>query len=403
MTRVVVVGASLAGLRSAEALRQAGFLGEIIVVGDEAWAPYNRPPLSKTVLRDGVDHRTLVFRVRSSASEISWMLGVAAEGLDLDRRTVRLKDGRNVNFDALIVATGVRPVRISWPADGTGPAARPSLVLRTLDDARAMRRAAHPGSSVIIVGAGFLGSELATTARSLGCVVHMITKDAAPMEPVVGRDLGAELQRRHERLGVVVHCGTSVQHSRAAGGQTQLLLDDGETLSGDVVIQAVGSRPNTGWMAGSGLDLSDGVRTDREMRAIREDGSIAPGVYAAGDIACFPNPRFDSVPRRVEHWQVAVETGRLAAAAMLADVQGSAGETTWDMVPTFWSDQCHSRLQAVGMPGLATSGNVRLIEGSVEGGCVFGYFRGRDMVAAVGLDMPAAINRLRPLVGRSNG
>jgi 3-phenylpropionate/trans-cinnamate dioxygenase ferredoxin reductase component len=401
--RALVVGAGLGGLRTAEGLRAGGYSDEILVIGDEDWAPYNRPPLSKEALAGELEHDKLAFRVRSSAADVVWRHGVRATSADLDGRTVTLADGEVLGYDVLVAATGVSARRLPLP--GPPPtAAGGRHVIRTLDDAIALRAALVPGARVVVLGAGFIGCEVAATARSLGCEVHCVAIDPQPMIRPLGVELAAELRRRHESRGVVFHLGVGVAEFLGEERVTGVVLSDGTTLTADVVLEALGSRCNVEWLEGNGLDLSDGVLCDNALRVTR-DGVPLDGVAAVGDVARFPNPRFDDRAWRVEHWNIPTDSGRRAGAvlaAYLADEgYAEAVDTAWSLVPSFWSDQYDVRLQSYGMPGLTDADGIRLLEGSLDDECVIGYHRGADLVGVVGVGMLRVVNSYRDKVGRA--
>ncbi|MFN8148778.1 MAG: FAD-dependent oxidoreductase [Candidatus Nanopelagicales bacterium] len=400
MTRAVVVGAGLGGLRTAEALRTSGYADEIVVLGDEQWAPYNRPPLSKEALAEGITHDRLVFRVRDQASDVVWRLGERAVSADLDARTVSLHGGEVLEYDALVAATGVTAWRLPFGPPAAASAGR--HVIRTLDDAHTLREQLVPGARVLVLGAGFIGCELAATARGLGCDVRCVAIDAAPMLRPLGPELAAELRRRHEAHGVEFHLGVGVTDLVGDGQVEGVTLSDGSHLDADVVVEALGSRCNVGWLEGNGLDLADGVRTDAALRPLR-DGVPVDGVAVVGDIARFPNARFDDKPHRVEHWSLPTDTGRRAGAVLAAYLSGDGYDDVvaqrWEVLPSFWSDQYDVRLQSFGMPGLADHDGIRLLEGELSGECVVGYHRGDELVGVVGLGMLKNVMAYRTQVG----
>jgi len=397
--RVLVVGAGMAGLRSAEGLRAHGYADEILVVGDESWAPYNRPPLSKEALHGDLSHDKLVFRVRANASDVTWRHGVSATSADLAARTVTLSDGETMSYDALVAATGVSARRLQIPGPPQTAAGR-RHVIRTLDDAIALRAALVPGAKVVVLGAGFIGCEVAATAVKLGCVVHCVAIDPFPMVRPLGPGLAAELQRRHEERGVVFHLGVGVAEFVGDHYVTDVVLTDGTRLETDVVLEALGSHCNVGWLEGNGLDLADGVRTDTALRPWRRAGAL-DGVAVVGDLARFPNLRFDERPLRVEHWSIPTDTGRRAGAVLAAYLSGEDDvvSATWEPQPSFWSDQFDIRLQSYGMPGLADPDGIRVLEGDLHDECVVGYHRGDELVGVVGVGMLRVVNTYRDRVG----
>jgi len=399
--RVVVVGAGLAGLRVAEAVRAAGHTGELMVVGDEPHLPYNRPPLSKEALAAGVTFETLQFRRRTSVDDVGWRLGVAAAEASLESREVVLADGTVLSYDGLAVATGVRPRRLTLTAPAGG-----RHVIRTLEDAAALRSELGPGARVVLIGAGFIGCEVAATARGLGCEVDVVAPEAVPMQRPLGLTVGAALQRRHEGHGVRFHLGRlpAVLHPAAADPQRvgEVELDDGTRLPCDVVVEALGCAANTEWLAATGLDLADGVRTDGRLRALTDSGLVRPEVVAAGDVARFPNALFDDVARRVEHWSIPTDTGKRAGASLVAglsgvDLDGETTDAAFAPMPSFWSDQYGQRLQSFGSLGIADADvdAVRLLDGDLDGDFVAGYHRGGQLVGVVGIGLMPRLLALR--------
>ncbi len=306
---VVIVGAGLGGLRSAESLRAAGYAGPITVVGDEPYLPYNRPPLSKEALAGGIDVTGLEFRRKATVEDVDWRLGCHAASASLADHTVTLADGTVLPFDGLVIASGIRPRRLPIPGPTEG-----RHVLRTADDAMKLRTLLTPGAHVIIMGAGFIGCETAATARKLGAKVAIVAIDAEPMIRPLGAELGAGMRRRHETHGVRFHLGHSIDAFSGRDRVRSVALSDGTELPADVVIEAVGSIANTEWLAGNGLDLTDGVHVDSSMRVATDLAQVV----AVGDIARHPNALFGGIPRRIEHWNMPTETGRRAGATLAA-------------------------------------------------------------------------------------
>ncbi|MFF4863949.1 NAD(P)/FAD-dependent oxidoreductase [Streptomyces sp. NPDC002405] len=374
---VVVAGASMAGLRAAEQLRAAGYPGPITLVGEEPHMPYNRPPLSKEVLAGKAAFESLAFRPRAAVADAEWRLGTRVVAADLDRRLVELDDGETLSYTGLVVATGMRPRRLRCP----GPL-RGRHTVRTIDDARELRAAlTRPGARVVVVGAGFIGCEVAATAVALGAAeVTVVDPLPLPMAAPLGELLAGALLKRHEERGVRFALGTGVAGFEGADQVTGVLLGDGTVLPADVVVESVGSVANTEWLDGNGLDLTDGVLTDEHLRA----GS-RPEVVAVGDVARFPNARYDGVPRRVEHWSIPTDTAKHAARVLAAHLGGTdAGPAPFAPLPTFWSDQHDFRLQSFGAPGLGL-GDIRILDGDPEGDVLAGYHTGGRLVGVVAL------------------
>ena len=376
MSGVVVVGAGLGGLRVAESLRGSGYGGRITVVGDEDYLPYNRPPLSKEALADGVDVHSLAFTRKASVDDVEWLLGAGAESAALADRTVTLTDGRVLNFDGLAVASGIRPRRLPIPGPTAGRHA-----LRTAADALAVREHLVPGANVVIMGAGFIGCEAAATARKFGCNVHIVAIDEQPMIRPLGAELGAGMRRRHEANGVHFHLGHTIDAFHGDSRVRSVSLSDGSEIPADVVIEAVGSVANTEWLDGNGLDLSDGLLVDSAMQV---DGAAAPMV-AVGDLARHPNALFGGIPRRIEHWNMPTETGRRAGATLAALLEGAEPDRSpFTAMPSFWSDQYHHKLQSFGMPGIAN--RIEVVDGSVDDACIVEYSDDSGLVGVVGVD-----------------
>jgi 3-phenylpropionate/trans-cinnamate dioxygenase ferredoxin reductase component len=317
MDRVIVVGGGLAGLRTVEALRAQGYAGGLTLVAAETYPPYDRPPLSKAVLRGETDDTTVAADFAALGCEP--LLGRRATGLGDDLLTT---DGA-LGFDGLVIATGASPIRL--PGDG------PQHVLRTIDDARALRAALRPGARLVIVGAGWIGAEVATAAAAAGCRVTVVEAADAPLAGAVGAEVGARTAGWYAEAGVELRHGVKV----ASVGHSGLDLAGGGSIAADVVLTGIGVRPEIAWLAGSGLELADGVVVDEGLRTAR------PGVYAVGDCAAWWSPRFGR-RLRVEHWDTALNAPDVAAANLLG------GERAYDAVPYFWSEQFGRMVQYAG-------------------------------------------------------
>ena len=374
---VLIVGGGLGGLRTAEALRGKGFTGTITLVGDEEHQPYNRPPLSKEALSSGLSHEELKFRQRDSVADVNWVLGSAAQKLNTAKREVTLANGNTLKFDALVIATGIRPRLLPIPGPTKG-----LFTLRTLDDAHSLKAAITPGSNVVILGSGFIGCELAATASKLGAKVHVISLDAEPMIMPMGSELGAAMRTRHEAKGIKFHLGHTVTQFNGDTNIESVTLDSGEVIKADAVIEAIGSVPNTEWLHDNELNLDNGVLVDSNMRAV---GANIP-IYAVGDIANHPNTFYGDQTRRIEHWNMPTETGKRAGAALAAELAGEQPPTeNFFALPAFWSDQYEYQLQSYGLPGAATSNKV--VSGELDGPCIVEYFNDENTLCGViGID-----------------
>ncbi|MFE9442337.1 NAD(P)/FAD-dependent oxidoreductase [Streptomyces sp. NPDC006602] len=372
MRRIVVVGASAAGLAAVETLRREGYDGTLTLVGDEPRAPYDRPPLSKQLLAAEWESDRLALRTPDDLAGLGLdlRLGVAATGLELTERTVELADGCEVPYDGLIVATGVRPRRL--PGEG-------AHVLRTLDDALTLRERLTPGRRLVVVGAGFLGAEAAAVAWRLGAHVTLLEPASVPLAHAVGTEVGEVLSRAHVERGVDLRCGVTVTEVTEDG----VRLADGEVIDADEVLVAVGSLPNTEWLDGSGLPVGDGVVCDEYCEAAW--GSPRPkvgGVYAAGDVARWYNPLFGT-SMRVEHRTNAAEQGMAAARNLLRP----EARRPFAPVPYFWSDQYDMKVQAYGF--LRGHDEVAVVDGDLAERRFVAVYRTGDRVSgALAVGMP---------------
>jgi NADPH-dependent 2,4-dienoyl-CoA reductase/sulfur reductase-like enzyme len=369
MRRIVVAGAGLAGHRSVLALRDAGFDGELTVIGSEPDPPYDRPPLSKQLLRGEFTPEQCYFPAARDAA--TWLLGQTAAGLDTGRRTVTLADGTRVPFDGLVIATGRSARRPSWLAGRAGGPLGGVHTLRTLRDALRFQSSLTSGSRVVIIGAGFIGCEVAATLATLG-VGDVTLTDVAPRPmPVLGPEAGDRAAKLHADHGVKLRMGTSVAALEGGDRVRAVVLDDGERLPADLVLVAVGSAPNSGWLADSGLRLSAGaVVCDRYCFA-------ADGVVTAGDIAAWPHPHGD--PACVEHWTNARDMAAVAAGNLIAD---SGDRAPLRSVPTFWSDQYNVKIKSAGL--LRAANRYRVVdEDPARPSLVIEAYRDEDLVGAI--------------------
>ena len=388
MDRIVVVGASLAGLWACESLRGGDYAGTITLIGAEPHRPYDRPPLSKALLKGDWEPERIQLRKPDEIDGLGLdlRLGVSAAALDAANRTVTLESGETLAADGVIVATGSAPRPLPNQPDLDGV-----TMLRTLDDSLALRRRLKDCPRVVVIGAGFIGLEVAATAAQSGCAVTVLEGAPAPLMRGLGAEMGEVVARVHARHGVDVRCGVQVAGIEGADGQaTGVRLGDGELVPADVVVVGIGVTPATEWVAGSGLEIRDGIVCTESLRA-------APGVYAAGDCARWVNNLFgdSGEEMRVEHWSNAAEQGQAAAKNLLAELAGEAS-TSYAPVPFFWSDQFDSRIQYVGRAH--GEDEVRVVAGDLDGSFMAMYGHRGRLRGVLGVNMPKPVMRLRKLI-----
>jgi len=391
---VVIVGASMGGLRTAESLRRFGYLGPITVIGEEIHKPYNRPPLSKDVLANEVTHEAVAFEERAATADVNWVLGTRAVSADFEHSRVTDSDDQVHQYSVLVIATGLRSKRLSVP---NGDLAS-RFALRTLEDAISLRAELTPGKKVVIIGGGFIGCEVAATAVKLGCKVTVVHHSAHPMLRPLGLELAKELQSRHEAMGVTFKLKRSVIDLIGSTKVEGVLLDDGTVVEADVVMEAIGSHANVEWLSGNELDRNDGVLVDSAMRVMNRAGHAFPNIFAIGDVARFTNPVFDLEPRRVEHWNIPTETAKRAASVIASYLNKTENypailDDKFSPLPSFWSDQYDTHLLAFGL--LALADKATLVAGELSGECVFEYTRGEQLVGVCGIGMRSIVQSYR--------
>ena len=390
---VIVIGASLGGLRATETLRDEGFTGKITLVGEELHLPYDRPPLSKQVLAGTwpPEKAVLADRKRAGELQIHEVLGHRAVRLDAEKRQVEIDDGTIITGDALVIATGASPRHLP----GTeGLSQHDGLfTLRTLDDSLALRAAvtAVEGCRVVVIGAGFIGLEVAASAHQRGLQVSVLEALPVPLERAIGAEMGAALARWHRAHGIDLRVGVGVEAVEGSGRPEGVRLSDGTVVPADVVVVGVGVSPTTGWLEGSGVDLDDGVACDESLRVLVR-GRPVPDVVAAGDVARWAHGGYGRRVR-LEHWTNAAEQGEAAGHTLITGDASPAYRPT----PYFWSDQHGVKIQFVGQtdPG----DEVALVEGSFDDSrLVAAYGRNGKLVAALGMRRPARIMALQALI-----
>ncbi len=377
---IVIVGAGLAGLRTAEELRRAGYAGGLILLGDESRLPYDRPPLSKQFIRGETDDTTLRPAEFFADNDIELRLGVPAAGVDTAARRVRLADGSVLDYGELIIATGLRPKRIpGWPE------AAGVHVLRGHADAAALRAELSGAGTALVVGAGFIGCELASSFRSRGVDVVLVEPQSAPLAGALGEQVGALVARLHREAGVDLRCGVGVDSLVVGGDSVRgARLSDGSAVAADLVVIGVGSIPVTDWLVDSGIPLATpalggGILADEFGR------TPVDGVWTVGDVAAWRH--HTGTHRRVEHWTNAGEQAQLLAGALLgAELPATA------RVPYVWSDQYDLKIQILGAPSPAD--DIRIIEDNGHK-FVAHYYAGATLTAVIGAGRPGQVMKMR--------
>ncbi|MDQ6838572.1 MAG: FAD-dependent oxidoreductase [Actinomycetota bacterium] len=378
---LVVVGASLAGLRAVEAARKTGYAGPIVLVGAETHLPYDRPPLSKAYLDPGDEPTPTTYRSEDELDQldVEMRLGVRATGLDTKARQVTIGD-QTIPYRGLVIATG------AYAREPPGERLDGVHTLRTVDDARSIRNALDTGASTVVVGGGFIGSEIAAAARKRDLPVTILEAADLPLIAAVGEQMAAVCSGLHARHGTTLRCGTAVASLEGEGRVEQVRLSDGTVLAADLVVVGIGAEPAVDWLTESGLHLDHGVVCDTTLRA-------AHGIYAAGDVARWTNPVFGD-RMRLEHWTSAAEQGGAAARNAL-DPDNAQPYST---VPYFWSDWYTDKLQMV---GITDADEVRFI-GDPDDEQWLALYRRRDLlVGALTLNRPGKIMKYRAMISRN--
>ncbi|WP_326565280.1 FAD-dependent oxidoreductase [Amycolatopsis rhabdoformis] len=374
--RIVIAGGGLAGVSVCRELRARGFGGEVVLLDREAGLPYDRPPLSKQLLKGTAEPEDILLpdAARLAEYEVDHRAGVTVSGLG--DRVVALADGAEVPFDGLVIATGAAARRVPGQPDVAG-----IHPLRTLADALALRGHLATARDLVVIGGGFIGLEVAAAAVGQGVATTVVERDEVPLAHAIGPVAGGWMTDLHRDHGVRFACGTEVSGFTVTDGRVRGVdLADGEHLPADVVVVGVGAAPVTGWL-GDAVPVADGVVCDAGLRA-------APRIYAAGDVARWQHPRFGSI--RAEHWTTAVDHARTVATNLLAELEtGVPGGKEAAEVPYFWTDQYDTKLQLAGWAGGHDRREV------VEDGRALLYGRGNRLVAALALNRPAFVARHR--------
>ncbi|GAB4985944.1 FAD/NAD(P)-binding oxidoreductase [Mycobacterium avium subsp. hominissuis] len=374
---IVIVGGGLAAARTAEQLRRSEYSGPITIVSDEVHLPYDRPPLSKEVLRKEVDDTALKPRQWYDDNDITLRLGSAARSLDTAAQTLTLEDGTTLGYDELVIATGLVPRRIPTIPDLDG-----IRVLRTFDESLALREHASPAQRAVIIGAGFIGCEVAASLRSLGVDVVLVEPQPTPLAAVLGQQIGELVARLHRAEGVDVRLGVGVAQVRGDTHVEAVVLTDGTELAADVVVIGIGSRPATDWLEGSGVAIDS---VDRGVLCDEAGRTSAPNVWALGDVASWRDATGHQ--GRVEHWSNVADQARVVVPAMLGKEVPPVV-----VVPYFWSDQYDVKIQCLGEP--EADDIVHIME---DDGRKFLAYYERDgaLVGVVGGGMPGKVMKTR--------
>lgn len=392
LRRIVIVGGGMAAHAAAERLRVQGFTGQLDVLSAENRPPYNRTPLSKQLLTGDYVPSQLGLPAFTDL-DATWHLGVTATGLDTAARTVTTSTGPTVPYDGLVLATGVRARLLP----GAPLHTEHVHMLRTLGDAHEVDRSLTGTTDrVAVVGGGFIGCEVASTARTRGLDVTIVDLSPHLLQHGLGKHLGATVDRLHQDNGVRLHLGVAVKTWDVHDRGVRLTLTSGELIDADMAVVGIGTDPHLQWLEGSGLDAADGIAATATCHALGPDGQPLPTVVVAGDAARWPNHRFDGVPRRVEHWINAIEMGQAAATNLLA---GPAAAQPFTPVPRFWSEQHGVKIQSAGMPALGDT--MTVIAGTLDSQrFLAAYTRGDTLMGLIAFDHTQQLIDHAPLVGR---
>lgn len=402
---VVIVGGGLAGWRTAEELRAAGFTGRLTVLSNEEHPPYDRPPLSKRLLkaeveatpialaREGSDESTLQLDLRRRVYATGLQPGVVLTEEVTENGVINGK----VNYDALVIATGVRARELPALAGHSRV-----FLLRTFDDVLALRRAMDTARSLLVVGAGFIGAEVATAAHDRGITVTVIEALDVPYERTLGSVLGGIVGRMAGRYGVQLRTGTGVEELLDSANSVRVRLTDGSELEADIAVVGVGTQLNVEWLAATGADWKTGVTCDGAGRVTGLDSSYG-AVYALGDVAAWHDARLEE-HLRFEHWTTAVDQAPVLARALVGDLEGAPAGPAEHLVPYFWSDQYGRKVQLLGRPSMADSVEVLHGEDPADPEApaprklIAGYFAAERLVAIAAISAPALLGKYRPLL-----
>lgn len=379
---VLIVGASVAGIGCANELRRCGFAGGVTLVDGQPHLPYDRPPLSKAALSgaDAAQHFRFHEAEHYARTQLDMRLGLPAAALDAASRELTLRDGTRLRADAIVIATGARARPFPYTR-----AASPVHTVRDFDDAASLRAMLQAGLHLAIIGGGFIGAEVASSATTRGLRVTVVEADTLPFLRVLGPEVAARIAALHRVNGVELRCGTTVERiDQLASGKRRLELSAGPAIEADLVVAGLGALPNVEWLAGSGLAIDDGVTCDAQGR------TSAAGVFAAGDAAAWWDAASGRHERH-EHWTAAREQSRIVAQVIVG-----AGEARWpDFVPYFWSDMHGKRIQMLGATRGADSVEM-VFEDLAKGAFLAEYSSNGRLVGVVGCNAAARTMRYGP-------
>lgn len=380
----------MGGLRTAEALRRTGFEGDITLLGDENEYPYNRPPLSKEYLLN--PETKIHFNLNHETLQCRFALGEAALHSNLKEKTIKTNKNNVFSFDYLVAATGLRSRSLNF----SNNIEKNRFSLRTIADTEKLRSSISKNSRVVILGAGFIGCEMAATLTKLGCKVDIVAPESIPLALALGDEFGRVIQKRHQAEGVTFHMNSSVKDLLGDDEIRGVQLSDDSILECDILIEAVGSIANVEWLSDNNLDLTNGLLVDTGLHAEVPEGTLSY-VYGVGDIARFPYATRSLPPRRIEHWNIPIEMAKRVA----KDICYQEGIEVADYNPndafrplaSFWSDQFDMHILSYGELHLAHSS--KLLDGDFESEFVVGYYRDDELVGVAGLGMRGVLNSYR--------
>jgi len=375
MLHIIIVGAGECGARAAFALREKDFDGHITLVGAEEHLPYERPPLSKDALLRGLEPKLVSDAARYAEARIEVLTGLSVESIDPSGKTVQLSNGNSLTYDRLLLTTGARP----RPFPGLSGAIHRIRTLRTHGDAVAIRAGLQPGKHLAIIGGGFIGLELAATARKLGAKVTLLEGLPRILSRAVPEEIAAVVAARHQAEGVEILCGVKIQSLDESRDDAKVLLEDGRTITTDLIVVGIGAIPNVELARDAGLAIDNGIAVDEHLQ------TSAPDIFAAGDCCSFPLTHYDGRRLRLEAWRNAQDQGTLAAANLLG------ADEAMTAVPWFWSDQYDLTLQ---IAGLADGATQTIRRDMADGAFILFHLEaGGRLIAASGIGTGNAVAR----------